>query len=170
MCGIPYHAATSYISRLLAAGKKGGDLRADHRRRAEAFMNRDVVEVITPGTVLDDELPRAKREQLPPRRSAGWGTPSSLAYADVSTGEFCATSFPFAERGGDAEEGAAPPRSAGGAHAGVPARGGRRSRVICWASGKGSLSTGTRTGASIPTSCRAGFSDSSAWRTSRDSA
>jgi DNA mismatch repair protein MutS len=96
MCGIPYHAASSYISRLLAAGKKVA-ICEQTSQPVKGLMNRDVVEVITPGTVMDDSyLSRnANNYLLAIGRSA---ETISLAYADLSTGEFAATSFPFAER------------------------------------------------------------------------
>ncbi len=96
MCGIPYHAAPSYISRLLAAGKKVA-ICEQTSQPVKGLMNRDVVEVITPGTVMDDSyLSRNANNYLLAigRRAEAM----SLAYADLSTGEFAATSFPFAER------------------------------------------------------------------------
>ena len=54
MCGIPYHAATAYISRLLAAGKKVAICEQITPPDGRGLMDREVVEVITPGTVLDE--------------------------------------------------------------------------------------------------------------------
>ena len=60
-------------------------------------MSRDVQEVITPGTVLDDGLlTRAANNYL--LALARVGESLALAYADVSTGEFAATAFPVAVR------------------------------------------------------------------------
>jgi DNA mismatch repair protein MutS len=96
MCGIPYHAAPTYISRLLAAGKKIA-ICEQSPAQARGLMSREVVEVITPGTVLDDSyLARAANNYLV--AIGRIGETMSLAYADLSTGEFRATSFPFAER------------------------------------------------------------------------
>ncbi len=96
MCGIPYHAAPAYISRLLAAGKKVA-ICEQTSPPVKGLMNRDVVEVITPGTVMDDSyLPRNSNNYL--LALGRLADTLSLAYADLSTGEFAATSFPFAER------------------------------------------------------------------------
>jgi DNA mismatch repair protein MutS len=96
MCGIPYHAAPSYISRLLSAGRKVA-ICEQVTQPGRGLMDREVREVITPGTVLDDSyLSRnANNYLLALGRTGQW---LSLAYADLSTGEFCATSFLFAER------------------------------------------------------------------------
>jgi len=93
MCGIPHHAASNYIYRLLTAGHKvaiceqvapGGDA-----KKAKLFK-REVVRLITPGTVVEDELlqPRASRYLVALDLDiVGWG----LASFDASTGDFLAT-------------------------------------------------------------------------------
>jgi DNA mismatch repair protein MutS len=96
MCGIPYHSAPSYISRLLEAGKKVA-ICEQTSQSVKGLMNREVIEVITPGTVTDDSyLSRNANNYLLAMSKVS--TTLSLAYVDVSTGEFCATSFPYAER------------------------------------------------------------------------
>ena len=55
MCGVPYHAAATYISRLLSAGRKVA-ICEQTAVPGKSLMSRDVQEVITPGTVLDDGL------------------------------------------------------------------------------------------------------------------
>ncbi len=93
MCGVPHHAASNYICRLLAAGHKvaiceqvapSGDA-----KKAKLFK-REVVRLITPGTVVEDELltPRASRYLVALDLDiVGWG----LASLDASTGDFLAT-------------------------------------------------------------------------------
>jgi DNA mismatch repair protein MutS len=97
MCGIPYHAATSYISRLLGAGKKVAICEQMTPPGGHGLVTREVVEVVTPGTVLDESyLSKHSNNYL---LSLGRvGDALALAYVDVSTGEFRATSFPFADR------------------------------------------------------------------------
>jgi DNA mismatch repair protein MutS len=97
MCGIPYHAATSYISRLLAAGRKVAICEQVTPPGGRGLVTREVVEVVTPGTVLDENyLSKHANNYL---LSLGKiGDTMALAYADISTGEFRATSFPFADR------------------------------------------------------------------------
>ena len=96
MCGVPYHAAATYISRLLSAGRKVA-ICEQTAVPGKSLMSRDVQEVITPGTVLDDGLLlRASNNYLIAIARAG--SAMSLAYADISTGELAATSFPFDAR------------------------------------------------------------------------
>ncbi len=122
MCGIPYHAAASYISRLLAAGKKVA-ICEQTTAPGKGLMSREVVEVITPGTVLDDSyLSRTANNYLLAARAA-WASSIGLAYADVSTGELSRDLVSVRRPRGDAEAGAAPAGPTGGAHAGVASRG-----------------------------------------------
>ena len=54
MCGIPFHAANSYVARLLRAGRKVAiceQLEGPHRGRG--IIQRDVVRVVTPGTLFE---------------------------------------------------------------------------------------------------------------------
>jgi DNA mismatch repair protein MutS len=96
MCGIPYHAAPSYIARLLAAGRKVA-ICEQASAPGKGLMSREVVEVITPGTALDEGyLARNANNYLLAIGRAG--SELSLAYADISTGEFSATAFPFSRR------------------------------------------------------------------------
>ncbi|HYW83070.1 MAG TPA: DNA mismatch repair protein MutS, partial [Spirochaetia bacterium] len=96
MCGVPYHAAASYISRLLAAGKKVA-ICEQTTGPGKGLMSREVSEVVTPGTVLDDGfLLRASNNYI--IAIARTGDAMSLAYADVSTGELAVTAFPFDKR------------------------------------------------------------------------
>jgi len=92
MCGIPYHSSPSYIAKLLKAGHKiavceqvSGDS-ADGRSK---LFKREVVRLITPGTVIEDELLEASSSNYLACVEAdviGWG----LACVEVSTGEFWA--------------------------------------------------------------------------------
>jgi len=55
MCGIPYHAAKTYIARLLKAGKKIAICEQKSLSNKRGLLDREVVEVITPGTALEDD-------------------------------------------------------------------------------------------------------------------
>ncbi|MCL2319308.1 MAG: DNA mismatch repair protein MutS, partial [Treponema sp.] len=97
MCGIPYHASRSYIARLLKLGKKIAICEqlgeAGSGQRAAGPMERRVVEVITPGTTVDDDyLDKGSSNYLAclSRVSRFF----SFAYIDLSAGDFYATSFP----------------------------------------------------------------------------
>ena len=89
MCGIPFHAATSYIGRLLKAGKKIGiceqiSTSADNKSK---LFERKVIRVITPGTVMEDDMLDANQSNFLVclrAQGKGWG----IACVDVSTGQF----------------------------------------------------------------------------------
>ncbi|MGD9642857.1 MAG: DNA mismatch repair protein MutS [Elusimicrobiales bacterium] len=93
MCGVPHHSATNYIARLLAAGHKVAiceQVAPSGDAKKTKLFKREVVRLITPGTVVEDELlqPRNSRYLVALELDiVGWG----LASFDVSTGDFLAT-------------------------------------------------------------------------------
>ena len=93
MCGVPHHSATNYIARLLAAGHKVAiceQVAPSGDAKKTKLFKREVVRLITPGTVVEDELlqPRASRYLAALELDiVGWG----LATFDASTGDFLAT-------------------------------------------------------------------------------
>jgi DNA mismatch repair protein MutS len=95
MCGLPYHAARSYIARLLRLGKKIAICeQLTEPGKGRGIIEREVVEVITPGTTVDDDyLEKGSSNYL----AALSATAKFLAFAyiDLSTGDFHATAFPF---------------------------------------------------------------------------
>jgi DNA mismatch repair protein MutS len=96
MCGIPYHAARSYIARLLKLGKKIAicEQMLSESGKGKNLIDRQVVEVITPGTSIDEDyLDKGSFNYLGALASTAKFL--SLAYIDLSTGDFYATSFPF---------------------------------------------------------------------------
>ena len=57
MCGIPFHAAESYISRLIAKGYKVAICeQLEDPKQAKGIVKRDVIRVVTPGTVMEANL------------------------------------------------------------------------------------------------------------------
>ncbi|MCB9573559.1 MAG: DNA mismatch repair protein MutS [Kofleriaceae bacterium] len=100
MCGVPHHAARGYIARLTEAGHKVVLVeQVEDPKQAKGLVRREVVRVITPGVMLDDEVlePKAARylaAVVPQARAgAGDGDAWGLAYLDVTTGEFRATAL-----------------------------------------------------------------------------
>jgi len=93
MCGVPYHAADTYIGRLIKAGHKVAICeQVEDPRIADGIVKREVVRVVTPGTLLDASLLEARDHNFlasafPSKK--GWG----LALADLSTGDFRLTEF-----------------------------------------------------------------------------
>jgi DNA mismatch repair protein MutS len=95
MCGIPYHAVRSYIARLLKFGKKIAICeQLSEPTKGPGVIERKVVEVITPGTTVDEDyLDKGSSNYL--AALASTATFVSFAYIDLSAGDFYATSFPF---------------------------------------------------------------------------
>ncbi|MGA2090677.1 MAG: DNA mismatch repair protein MutS [Endomicrobiales bacterium] len=92
MCGVPHHAATAYIKKLVAAGEKVAICeQLEEPGPGKKLVRRGVTRVITPGTVLDESLLDTKSNNyLVCLFPASQYTLFGLAYADISTGEFYA--------------------------------------------------------------------------------
>jgi len=93
MCGVPYHAAETYIARLIRKGFKVAICeQVEDPKQAKKLVKREVVRVITPGTAVDAALLEPKENNYlvacvaSPKNDA-----VGLAYADLSTGAFRAT-------------------------------------------------------------------------------
>ncbi|MBR5965295.1 MAG: DNA mismatch repair protein MutS [Treponema sp.] len=94
MCGIPYHAAKVYIARLLRLGKKLAIAeQVGEISPGGGLTERKVVEVITPGTVVDDDYLDRGSNNFLAALSVTKGR-AGFAFVDVSTSEFLATSWP----------------------------------------------------------------------------
>ncbi|MAG14160.1 MAG: DNA mismatch repair protein MutS [Spirochaetales bacterium] len=98
MCGIPYHASHNYIARLLKAGRKIAICeQITLPEGGRGIAERRVVEIITPGTVVDEDfLEKNSNNYLVSIGSTK--TQFALAYIDLSTGDFQTTSFPWENR------------------------------------------------------------------------
>ncbi|WP_457627647.1 DNA mismatch repair protein MutS [Persephonella sp.] len=87
MCGIPYHAADSYISRLVAKGHRVAICeQLEDASQARGIVKRDVIRVITPGTYFDNEKMRSALAAVYPA-----GEKYGVSFLDLSTGEFFAS-------------------------------------------------------------------------------
>lgn len=96
MCGVPYHAANSYIKRLIDRGHKVAVCdQLEDPALTKGLVKRDVIRVITPGTLTDEGMLDFER---PNYICALWleGGRGGAASCEVSTGEFCAADFPEA--------------------------------------------------------------------------
>ena len=91
MCGVPFHSSESYIARLVARGYKVAICeQLEDPALAKGLVKRDVIRVITPGTVTDDTmLEKDKNNYFACIWSDGMST--AAAFCDVSTGAFSAT-------------------------------------------------------------------------------
>ncbi|MFA6377642.1 MAG: DNA mismatch repair protein MutS [Acholeplasmataceae bacterium] len=86
MCGVPYHAITSYIERLIKRGYKVGIVeQLEDPALAKGLVSRDVVQMITPGMLIDVGLQEKDNNYL--LALLDNGVFYSLAYCDISTGE-----------------------------------------------------------------------------------
>ena len=92
MAGVPYHAAESYIAKLIAKGYKVAICEQIAQQLVNGLMPREVVRVVTPGTVVEPILLADKRNNyLVAVVLEGEG--AGVAYADITTGEFATTQF-----------------------------------------------------------------------------
>ena len=95
MCGVPYHAAETYIARLIRAGFKIAICdQMEQPGPGKKLVRREVVRVITPGTATDIAVLDARENNfLAAVAQHSSGAPIGLAFVDLSTGEFQATEF-----------------------------------------------------------------------------
>lgn len=98
MCGIPYHAAKNYIKRLLDAGKKIAVCeQVEMPGPTRSIARREVVQTITPGTVVEDEFLEASSNNFL-LAIALTDSGVSCAYCELSNGYFALVSFPREDR------------------------------------------------------------------------
>ena len=91
MCGIPYHAAETYISKLIENGHKVAICeQLEDPKLAKGIVKRDVIRVVTPGTVTESNLLEEKRNNYI-MSIFKKGTFFGIAVCDISTGDFYAT-------------------------------------------------------------------------------
>jgi len=92
MCGVPYHAAEGYISKLIRRGFKVAVCeQVEDPRLAKKLVRREVTRVVTPGTAADSSLNAEENNFL--AAVATVGDRVGFAALDLSTGEFRATEF-----------------------------------------------------------------------------
>lgn len=94
LCGFPYHAAEGYIAKLIRRGFKVAVCeQVEDPKLAKGIVKREVIRVVTPGTILDSNLLDAKDNNylasLYPAKE-GFG----LAFLDISTGAFFIAEIP----------------------------------------------------------------------------
>ncbi|MDO4564624.1 MAG: DNA mismatch repair protein MutS [Clostridia bacterium] len=89
MCGVPYHSVDGYISKLIQNGHKVAICeQVEDPSLAKGIVERSVTRVITPGTVIEEEmLDQSKNNYI--MSLCFKDKTLGFAYADVSTGEFC---------------------------------------------------------------------------------
>ncbi len=91
MCGVPYHAADGYISRLLQRGYRVAICeQTEDPKLTKKLVKREVTRVVTPGTAMDANLVRARENNYLAAVARVDGR-AGLAHVDISTGEFRVT-------------------------------------------------------------------------------
>ena len=99
MCGVPVERADEYLHRLIALGHRVAvceqleDPAEARKRGNKSVVRRDVVRLVTPGTLTEDSLLDARRNNylvaLARSRASSTDDRFALAWIDISTGEFC---------------------------------------------------------------------------------
>src|SRR6185312_9393680 len=93
MCGVPVHAAEAYLEKLIRKGHRVAvceqieDPAEAKKRGGKAVVRREVVRLVTPGTLTEDALLEARASNLLAALGRS-GTNFALAAADMSTGSF----------------------------------------------------------------------------------
>ncbi|HEX6819290.1 MAG TPA: hypothetical protein VF120_13010, partial [Ktedonobacterales bacterium] len=97
MAGVPHHAAQGYIARLVAKGYRVAVCeQMSDPALSKGLVEREVIRVVTPGTVIDPAMLAAKRNNYLAAAVLGRDA-VGLAYADITTGEFACTQLHAAE-------------------------------------------------------------------------
>jgi DNA mismatch repair protein MutS len=93
MCGVPYHAAESYIAKLVSAGYKIAICdQVEDPKKAKGLVRREVTRVLTPGLTVDNQnLTSNQPNYLAAVIGPARGKPVGLACLDISTAEFRVT-------------------------------------------------------------------------------
>jgi DNA mismatch repair protein MutS len=87
MCGVPYHAAQTYIAKLIKAGRRVAICDQTSEPQPGKIVSRDITQIISAGTVSDFDLLEAKRANYLGAVYTDGGK-FGFAYADLTTGEF----------------------------------------------------------------------------------
>jgi DNA mismatch repair protein MutS len=88
MCGVPYHAAPNYIEQLISKGYKVAICeQMEDAKQTKGMVRREVVQLITPGTVMDSKGLNDKENNYIASISAFDDQTYGFAYNDISTGE-----------------------------------------------------------------------------------
>ncbi len=93
MCGVPYHAADGYIAKLIGRGYHVAICeQAEDPSTAKGIVKREIIRVITPGTMMDGQFLEDRRNNYL-ACAAKCDNGYSLAVTDITTGTFMASSI-----------------------------------------------------------------------------
>ena len=103
MCGVPFHSCETYIARLVAKGYKVSICeQMENPAQAKGLVKRDVIRVITPGTVMESSMLDETRNNFIASLYVEQNR-AGVCFADISTGELHATQL-LAQSGEDLEQ------------------------------------------------------------------
>jgi DNA mismatch repair protein MutS len=96
MCGVPYHSSEAYIARLIAKGYKVAICeQLEDPATAKGLVDRDIVRIITPGTVMEPSMLDEGRANY--ICAVYVDEDAAVCFADISTGEISVTDIPGAQ-------------------------------------------------------------------------
>jgi DNA mismatch repair protein MutS len=97
MCGVPYHAAESYLTRLIQKGYRVAICdQMEEAGPGKKLVKRELTRVVTPGTATESSLLRSRENNYLAAVCRN-GTRAGMAHVDISTGEFRATELDASE-------------------------------------------------------------------------
>ena len=89
LAGMPYHAVDGYLKKMLQAGYKVAVCeQVEDPKQAKGVVKRDVVRIVTPGTLTDDMLLESKEDNFLCAVSLGKKSTAAISWVDISTGHF----------------------------------------------------------------------------------
>ena len=93
LAGIPYHALDSYLAKLVRKGHRVAIAEQTSEPDGRTLVSRDVVRVVTPGTVIEPGMLDSGANNYLVAVAQG-GAQSGIAFVDITTGEFAVTQLP----------------------------------------------------------------------------
>ena len=95
LAGVPYHAVDGYLRKMLQAGYKVAVCeQVEDPKTAKGVVKRDIVRIVTPGTLTDDMLLDAKKDNFLCALSLGTKSDAAISWVDISTGHFFVQQVP----------------------------------------------------------------------------
>ncbi len=89
LAGMPYHAVDTYMKKMVQAGYKVAVCeQVENPKTAKGVVKRDVVRIVTPGTLTDDILLDAKEDNFLCAVDLGANDTAAISWVDISTGHF----------------------------------------------------------------------------------
>jgi len=105
MCGIPYHAAQTYLAKLIKAGRRVAICeQTENPAEAKGIVKREVIRIISPGVVTDDQLLDGKSNNYVSSlavKDIGGKRVYGVSFLDISTGEFLVGEYSEKGEGGE---------------------------------------------------------------------